>query len=144
MAFSYRLLDDVALADLAFEVAGDSFPDVVQGATDALIETMADPVTVGATWSQSIHLEVTDPADLLFRWLSELVYWKDAASVVFSRAVLDLREERGVWKLDATLVGAPVDRIAQVLRADVKGVTKHLYDVKGDGGRWTARVVVDV
>jgi SHS2 domain-containing protein len=144
MAFSYRFLDDIALADLAFEVSGDSLPDIFQGATNALIEAMADPATVGTTWTQQVHRQEGDPAALLFDWLSDLVYWKDAASVVFSRAVLKLQDEAGVLRLDATLFGERVNPEVQILRADVKGVTKHLYDVSRAGERWKARVVVDV
>jgi SHS2 domain-containing protein len=144
MAFSYRFLDEVALADLAFEVSGDSLRDLFQGATNALIEAMAEPMTVGTTWTQTIHREESDPSALLFDWLSDLVYWKDAAGVVFSKAALDLREEQGIVKLEATLFGEKVNPNAHVLRADVKGVTKHLYEVKREGARWIARVVVDV
>ena len=144
MAFSYRFLDDVALADLAFEASGDSLQDLFQGATNALIEALADPATVGTTWSRQIRRQEQDPAALLFDWLSDLVYWKDAASVVFSKAVLDLRHEGGVLTLDATLFGERVDPSVHVLRADVKGVTKHLYELTRADDRWKARVVVDV
>jgi SHS2 domain-containing protein len=46
--------------------------------------------------------------------------------------------------LSSTLVGAPVDRRIQELHNDVKGITKHLYEVKQHGEQWTARVVLDV
>ena len=144
MAFSYRFLDDVALADLAFEASGDSLQELFQGATNALCEAMAEPASVGTTWTQEIHREERDPAALLFDWLSDLVYWKDAASVVFSKAALNLRGEHGLLILDATLFGEHVNPDVHTLRADVKGVTKHLYELKQDGKRWVVRVVVDV
>jgi SHS2 domain-containing protein len=46
--------------------------------------------------------------------------------------------------LQARLIGAPVDRQTQELHADVKGVTKHLYELKQIGDHWKARVVLDV
>jgi SHS2 domain-containing protein len=46
--------------------------------------------------------------------------------------------------LRARLIGAPVDQQTQELHADVKGVTKHLYELKQTGGRWKVRVVLDV
>ncbi len=145
MSSSYRILDDVAVADLAFEAVGDSLQELFQGATGALIEAMADPGTIGSTWEQKIDLEDQDPAALLFDWLSELVYYKDAAGVVFSKADLTLSQERnGLWQLKAVLLGEPVNYSTQELRADVKGVTKHLYDLRQRDGRWTARVVLDV
>jgi hypothetical protein len=46
MAWTVRFLEDVALADLAFETTGESLEDVFRGATQALVESMANPATV--------------------------------------------------------------------------------------------------
>jgi SHS2 domain-containing protein len=85
-----------------------------------------------------------DPAVLLFEWLSEVVYWKDAAGVAFREAPLTLTREGEVWLLRAGLIGAPVNHQTQELHADVKAVTKHLYELKQTGGCWKIRVVLDV
>ncbi|HEX5647392.1 MAG TPA: archease [Nitrospira sp.] len=144
MARSFQFLDDIALADLAFEAEGDSVEELFRAATRALLETLADPATVGATWEQQVTKVEADPADLLFEWLSDIVYWKDAAGVVFHDAKLSVRQKGSTWILAAVLRGASVDQAAQTLRSDVKGITKHLYDVRQEGTRWYARVVVDV
>jgi SHS2 domain-containing protein len=144
MASSFRFLDDVALADLAFEAEGDSAEELFHAATAALVETLADPATVSAIWERRITKTSGDLADLLFEWLSDIVYWKDAAGVVFHDAELSVRPKGSTWKLEAVLRGAPVNRTEQTLHNDVKGITKHLYEVKQEGARWYARVVVDV
>ncbi len=46
MAWTVRFLEDMALADIAFEVEGDSVEEVFRGATQAILETMANPATV--------------------------------------------------------------------------------------------------
>jgi len=43
MAFRFRFLEDIALADIAFEAEGDSVEELFQGCTQALLEIMADP-----------------------------------------------------------------------------------------------------
>lgn len=145
MSHAFRFLDDVAIADLAFDASGDSLQELFYGATCAVIEAMAEPTTVGATWRQAIERTDEDPAELLFDWLSDLVYWKDAAGVVFSRSELTLtRQDHGCWNLMGVLYGESVNGSAQTLRADVKGITKHLYRLSQDGGGWTVRVVLDV
>ncbi len=144
MPASFHFLDDVALADLAFDAEGDSVQELFDAATNAVMEAMADPETVGATWTRRVEHAGSDLAELLFDWLSDIVYWKDAAGVVFSRAVLSLTQEGEQWKLVATLTGEPVNGAAQELRNDVKGVTKHLYRLDQENGRWRARVVLDV
>ncbi len=144
MPASFHFLDDVALADLAFDAEGDSFPEVFEAASNAVMEAMADPNTVGATWERRVEHTGVDLAELLFEWLSDFVYWKDAAGVVFSRAVISVTQAGAEWTLAATLIGEPVNQATQVLRNDVKGVTKHLYRLYQDNGRWRARVVLDV
>ena len=57
----------------------------------------------------AIERSDVDPAVLLFEWLSEVVYWKDAAGVVFREAPLTLTREGEVWLLRAGLIGAPVN-----------------------------------
>jgi SHS2 domain-containing protein len=42
------------------------------------------------------------------------------------------------------LCGESVNGLVQVLRNDVKGITKHMYQLSQEGMRWNARVVVDV
>ena len=144
MSYDFRFLEDVALADIAFEAEGDSIEDLFQGATRALLETMADPQTVGASWKRRIAKRDAALDDLLVEWLSEIVYWKDAAGVVFHEAPLSLTHEKGQWKIEASLIGAPVDHTRQTLRNDVKGITRHLYRVVQEGPLWKATVVVDV
>ncbi len=145
MSHAFHFLDDVATADLAFDASGDSLEELFQGATCAVIEALADPTTVGTTWRQTIERTDEDPAELLFDWLSDLVYWKDAAGVVFNRSELTLTpHDYGGWKLVGILLGAPVDGSAQTLRDDVKGITKHLYRLLQKDGKWTVRVVLDV
>src|SRR5690349_8362085 len=121
MASSFRFLEDVALADIAFEAEGDSIEALFQGATDALIEVMADPRTVGASWHQRTSKADAALDDLLVEWLSEIVYWKDAAGVVYHEAPLTLTRRGDRWTVDGVLTGAAVDHAAQALRNDVKG-----------------------
>lgn len=144
MAWTFRLLEDIAMADIGFEAEGESIEEVFRAATQALIESLANPSTVLGGWEQATERRDVDPSSLLFDWLSEVVYWKDAAGVVFREAPLSLTQEGEGWLLRASLIGAPVNHQTQELHADVKGVTKHLYELKQTGGCWKVRVVLDV
>lgn len=144
MAYSFRFLDDIAVADMAFEAEGDSIEEVFSAATEALLESMAAPATVGTSWNRMVERSDTDLPQLLFDWLSEIIYWKDASGVVFREARLSVKNQADAWMLSARLVGAPVDRLTQELRNDVKGITKHLYELSRRDGKWKARVVLDV
>ena len=144
MAWTFRFLEDIALAYIAFEAEGESVEEVFRGATQALLESMANPATVSEGWERTIERNDVDPSALLFDWLSDVVYWKDAAGVVYRAAPLTVTREGDVWLLRARLIGAPVDQQTQELHADVKGVTKHLYRMSQETGRWKALVVLDI
>ena len=146
MTPAFRFLEDIALADSAFEATGDSPSELFQAAAQAVIETMVNPATVSASSSETVEREDPELPSLLFDWLTEIVYLKDAKGVVFRDAFAAVRHnpDKNVWQLLGKLSGEPVDQARHELRADVKAVTKHLYEVKQDGDRWTARVVLDI
>lgn len=146
MTSAYKFLEDIALADAAFEATGDSPTELFLAASQALIDTLANPATVSSIWERTITRHDPDLSALLFDWLSDLVYLKDAEGVVFHEARVRLTHDdtAGEWRLTGTLTGAPVDPANQDLHADVKGVTKHWYQVTQEGSRWTARVVLDI
>lgn len=144
MAGTFRFLEEIALADLAFEAEGETVEEVFRGATQALLESIANPATVSGGWERAIERTDADHSALLFDWLSEIVFWKDAAGVVYREAPLTLTREGDIWLLRARLIGAIVDHRTQELHADVKGVTKHQYRVSQEDGHWKAVVVLDI
>jgi SHS2 domain-containing protein len=146
MGAAFTFLDDIALADMAFEATADSPVELFESATSALIESLANPLSIGQSWHHLIDRQAGDVSSLLFDWLEEMVYLKDAHGVVFHHAsfILDRHPAQTIWHLRGQLTGAPVDPGTQELRSDVKGVTKHLYEVSECSGTWRARVVLDV
>ncbi len=150
MSGGYRILDDVAIADVAFDATGDTPTELCRVAGQAVMELMADPGTIPSTWSRTLELQADSLDELLFEWLNRLVYLKDACAVVYHAVVVSVTapssasEAEGSWRLHATVSGAPVDPATQTLRDDIKAVTKHLYAVTRDAAGYHARVVVDV
>jgi SHS2 domain-containing protein len=146
MSYHVTFLDDIAIADMAFEAVADSPDELIRAVTNAMIQSLADPATVGRTWVHWVDRDASDLPSLLFDWLEELVYLKDAHGVVFHDAVLTLDRESGgsACRLHGRVYGEPVNPARQGLRSDVKGVTKHLYEVTQSDNGWKAKVVLDV
>jgi len=146
MPSSFRILEDIAVADVAFEAIGGTPSELFVAAARAVIEILANPMMVSKTWHRTIDLEDEQFADLLFDWLSEMVYLKDAEGVVFCQATAAVLHEplRDRWRLHGELIGEAINSTRHELRSDVKAVTKHLYEVCESGGQWRARVVLDI
>lgn len=146
MPSSFRILEEVALADVAFEAIGDTPSELFEAVAYAVMSILANPDTVSNAWHRIIDREERELADLLFDWLSEMVYLKDAEGVVFSQATSSVVYDpsRRCWQLHGELQGETIDPARHELRSDVKAVTKHLYEVHASGGQWNARVVLDI
>lgn len=139
----YRYLEDIATADAAFEVEGTTLEELFRDAAVATFEVMVDIGTVKPEVTREIELENKNVGDLFFDWLSELVYLKDAESLIFCRFDVNIRKN-DACKLKATVSGEPINQIKHSLRSDVKAVTYHMFEVKKTGENWTARVVLDI
>lgn len=146
MANTHRFLDEMVLGDFAFEATGDSVSELFATAALAVIEVMADPLTVETNWTKDCLLSESELEDLFLEWLNHIVFIKDAEGVVFHKvhAMVRRDSENNLWHLDATLTGDKVDATRQDLRTDVKAVTKHLFEIRPDESGWYARAVLDV
>ena len=146
MAGGFRILEEVALADVAYEAWGDSPQELFEWASQGLIETMVTPSSVTDSWRRDLHLEERDIQELLFEWLSQMVYVKDAEGVVFQTVHCHVWNDpqRDLWQVRGTLIGARIDSRTQELQSDVKAITRHLYEVKQQADRWVVTIVLDV
>lgn len=140
---SFRRLDDIAIADCALDVTAGTLDDLFATAARALVETMVDPATVPAAFTRTLSLEASTVELLLYDWLSELIFRKDAAGEVFPRCDVQVREQGG-FRLDARLEGGAIEPGRTALRADAKGVTLHQFVVERAPEGWHARFVIDL
>ncbi len=108
-----------------------------------LFEIMADTGTVNPEIAREIELRSEDIGNLLFDWLSELVYLKDAESLIFSRFDVSINKN-DVYSLKAIVKGETINLKVHNLRSDVKAVTYHMFEIKRTGEKWTARIVLDI
>lgn len=141
----YRFLEDIAIADVAFEAEGKTLPELFTSAALALTNTMvADLNTVEGKTEKKVFLSAADPEVLLYLFLQELVFYKDAELLLFSRYDLEIREEQGHWKLNAVLAGEELNQAKHETVADVKAVSLHKLKVEQTEGAWSASVILDV
>ncbi len=139
----YRYLEDIATADAAFEAEGRTLEELFREAAIATFEVMVDTKTVMPRITREILLKNETVDGLLFDWLSELVYLKDADAVLFCRFDVNINKN-DAYELKARVSGDSIDQEKQMLRSDVKAVTFHMFQVKKGKDNWTARVILDI
>ena len=142
---SYRYLEDVAPADIAFEARADDLPGLFAEAAEATVNAMIDnPEAIRPAVSKAIRLENAEIEMLLFSLLQELIYHKDAGRLLLRVSRVAVKKRKGRFVLDAEAEGETLDPERHAQRADVKAVTLHRFSVRKDGEGWKALVVLDV
>ncbi|MBW6504535.1 archease [bacterium] len=145
MTSSYRYLEEIATADVAFEARGTTLEETFLAAADATLNTMVEDIGTVVPLERRHFSLAADSLDLLlFELLQELVYHKDAGRILLR--VRDLRiEEAGLgYRLHAGAAGETIDAGRHPLLADVKAVTLHRLVVQRTPDGWRAVVVLDV
>ncbi len=142
---SYRFLEDVAIADVAFEASGKTLVELFSNAALAVTNTMVKDVgTVAQNVEKKLEFEADGPEMLLYRFLQELVFYKDAELLLFSGYELDISQEIGKWRLNASVRGEELSPDKHELGADIKAVSLHNFGVWKTADGWRASVVLDV
>lgn len=80
----YRYLENIATADAAFEVVGQTLEELFRDAAIVTFDVMVDLKSVESVITRKIELNNEAVDNLFFDWLSELVYLKDAEALLFS------------------------------------------------------------
>lgn len=143
MSYSYEFLPGVALADVAFQVKADSWDQLFAGASEALTSVMVDVRDLASDRHLAVNLSAPTVEDLLYDWLSEMVYLKDVEAFLAKSAEVKVTPGT-IWSATGTLDGDTIQPTTQRLGQDIKAVTYHMFKVSREGNAMTAQVVVDI
>ena len=136
-------------ADVKFRARGRSLEVAFENAALAMLGAMIDPSTVKLEETWTVEMESESLEDLLYQWLSEILYLFEVELAVFSKFEVALEEAEDGWRLSGRIGGERVDPKRHFFETEVKAVTLHQFEIKkeaGEGGDevWTAQVVLDV
>jgi SHS2 domain-containing protein len=141
----YRYLDNIATADVAFEAWGETREEMFTAAAHAMMTVMVEnPLDVRSRRTVAIRVQHGQFDLLLFNFLQELLFYKDARRLLLFVDSLQIEEQDGAFSLVARTCGEEIDPRRHRLAVDVKAVTLHLFRVWLEDGVWRATVVVDV
>jgi len=139
MGGTFEILEHTA--DIGLRARGATPSEACESAALGLMSLLVAPESVRARQEETVAAEGVDAADLLVRWLHEVLFLIDAHRRVFATVrVTDFEE----WRLKAVLSGEPFDPRRHKLREEIKAVTYHgaRFEPAPDG--WIAEVLFDV
>jgi|SRR6184192_4685747 len=100
----YHYLEEIGTADIAFEATGRDLPELFSDASDATMNVMIDNLdAIEPRETRHIELSNNEIDMLLFDFLQELIYFKDAERLLLRvRAVqIEQRNEKYFLKAEA-------------------------------------------
>jgi SHS2 domain-containing protein len=141
----YKFLEDVGTADIAFEATGRDLPQLFTAAADATMNVMIDNLdAIESRETRQVELSNDNVEMLLFDFLQELIYFKDAKRLLLRAHETQIDQKGEAYFLKAKVAGERLDDTRHQQRADVKAVTLHGFSVQKDDGGWRARVLLDI
>jgi SHS2 domain-containing protein len=141
----YRFQDEISTADVAFEAWGATREELFISSAAALLGTMtAAPEQVSRRQQITVRLEHAELDLLLWTFLQELIFFKDARRLLLHADRVRIEERDGIFRLQAHVSGERIDVGRHRLLVDVKAVTLHRLRVAFQDNRWRAVVVLDV
>ena len=137
----YRFIEDEATADIAFEATGKTLEEVLESSALATTNVMVRDLKK-VYHSQRVTFSVKGDSDemLLFNLLQEIIFYKDAKQLLFSKYAIKL----GKNSVECVAEGEKIDQKRHDLVVDVKAVTMHLFELKKAGNGWKAHVILDI
>ena len=135
-------MEDVAIADVAFEVRGDTVAKMFENAAMAFTMTTIEPEGLKNCIWKVIDLKCDNYERLLRDFLIELIFLKDTEGFVAKEIEVNIRNYPQ-YILSANLRGDKINSTHSTL-SDVKAVTMHHFSVKKEKGIYKAVVVLDI
>ena len=141
----YKFLEEIGTADIAFEAVGRDLPELFRDAADATMNVMIDNLdAIEPRETRNIELSNEKIDMLLFDFLQELIYFKDAERLLLRTREVRIDERDQKCFLKAEAAGELLDAARHHQRADVKAVTLHDFSVEKQDGGWKATVLLDI
>ncbi len=140
---AYRFLDDIAIADVAFEATGKSLDELFESAAMALENIQVkDLAAVGHKVKHVVKITGDDREMLLRNFLEELIFIKDTKQLVFSD--FDVSIGKDDRSMSCTCGGEKLNPKTQELVVDAKAISMHDFKIEETRSGFVARVIVDV
>jgi len=141
----YHYLEEIGTADIAFEATGRDLPELFTVAAEATMNVMIDNLdAIESRETRQIELSNDNLEMLLFDFLQELIYFKDAKRLLLRARETQIDQKDDQYFLKAALAGEQLNDTRHQQRADVKAVTLHGFSVEKEEGGWKANVLLDI
>ncbi len=133
------------MADVAFEATAPTLEELLCEAGKATTNVMVKELeTVKLTKSVVFKIEAKSEEMLLFNFLQEIIFFKDAKMLLLKEFDFKITKKDGLFILKGKAKGEKLDMKKHELLVDVKAVSLHLFELKKEKTGYRAFVILDI
>jgi SHS2 domain-containing protein len=136
---AFTLLDHTA--DLGIMVTGSDLRDLFEKAAHSMMQIMIEERPAGKTSSLQLSVSGEDYADLMVRWLGEILYLLQGEGKVVTCTEISSITQTDI---NATLQTVPFNPKQHEVLTEIKAVTYHRIEVVSENDRWKATIIFDL
>jgi SHS2 domain-containing protein len=140
--YKIQVIEDHASADFVFDAWGNTPSDLFEACAVAAFGVMTDLSTVEINTERIVELAAEDINDLLYAFISELIYLKDAEKTFFREFQISVSSDNK--SLTALVKGERIDYHRHIIKTDVKAVTYHGLNIVLENNCFKTRMILDL
>ena len=130
-------------ADVGLRVSAESLNALFQIAAEALFDyIVVNRCDVAEDLVEVVNLDAESPADLLAKWLNELIFRSETMHRLYTR--FDVTVDNECLTLSAEIRGEAMDLDRHILDHEVKAVTQHGLALMRTETGWIAELILDI
>lgn len=131
-------------ADVRFRAYGKTLEEAFEQAASAMFHVIIDDAALNPERSLDVKLESKGLENLLYDYLSELLYLFEVEETVFGQFKVDsIEKTNGSYILHGQASGERIDIERHSFETEVKAVTYHQLKITKEEGGYSAHVIVD-
>lgn len=142
MTAKFIVNEDHASGDFVFDAYGETIEELFTACARACFFAMTDVDSIEPLLPHEFEVTGDSIDDLLYNFVSELIYLKDARKMLFSEFKITFAPDEK--SLKAVASGEQIDHDRHILKTDVKAVTYHGLEVKKTGRGYMTRMILDL
>ena len=131
-------------ADIGFLIKASTLNELFKSAALATFDVMTNLKIVKPKKSKKISLKNKNIDLLLFNFIEELIFLKDANYFLFSKFKIKINKNKDAYILNCKAFGEKINTKKHELKVDVKAITLHQFYVKKIKNLWNAKIILDI
>lgn len=115
-------------ADSKFRAHGKTLEEAFENSALATMETMIDASTIDSKVTEKIKIKASDLEELLYKWLSEIIYLFSSKNIVFSSFEVEIKKNK-TYELNGEATGEKINLSKHSFETEVKAITYHDLEI---------------